>query len=158
MTRDAGGFNERFLGEVGKGMDLITENAGNGFVGEENVFVSDGDGAKGSQTLKNEQLRLQSELRECMGEGDAAGVVRIQNLLRELPIRIKTAEVAEIKLKITSGNKRLAEIKEDFAHATSIRNQKHQIYLDKLKIMQDAGTDVPAERRIYILDFAFRAV
>lgn len=123
-------------------MDLEVKDDYKANVGAENGFGSESDAATNAQTLRNQQLALESELREAMGNGKINDVVRIQSRLGSLPIRIKTAEVAEIKLNIASGNTRLAEIKEDFAHATGIRNQKHRIYLEKAKIMEAAGTDV----------------
>lgn len=95
-----------------------------------------------SEGLRNQQLALQNELKDAMNDGKIEEVVRIQAMLSSLPVRIKTAEVAEIKSNISSGNKRLDEIKEDFMEATRIRNQKHRIYLEKLKVMEAAGTDV----------------
>lgn len=119
-------------------METAVKNEYTSNVGE----VGYGETIKNSQVLRNHQLALQNELKDAMSEGLIEEVVRIQAMLGSLPIRIKTAEVAEIKSSIASGNKRLAEIKEDFLEATRIRNEKHRIYVAKLKITEDAGTDV----------------
>lgn len=119
-------------------MDLLTnelESAFNDEVGYQETAIT-------SQTLRNQKLALENELRSAMNDGKINEVVRIQSMLGSLPVQIKTAEIFEIKSKISSGNKRLDEIKEDFMAATRIRNQKHRIYLEKLNIAENAGTDV----------------
>jgi hypothetical protein len=95
-----------------------------------------------SQDLHNQQLRLQEELREMMNEGNMEGILRVRNLLRDLPDRIVAAEVAEIKKGIEDCTKRLAEIKEEAEYARSVLADKNRILLEKLKVAERAGDEV----------------
>jgi hypothetical protein len=77
-----------------------------------------------------------------MNTGDAAGVVRIQNLLRDLPILIKTAEVKEMREKIELATARLAEIKVETAQLEIVRGEKNKVLAEKLSTVEEAGLAV----------------
>jgi hypothetical protein len=119
-------------------MDLIKQNGSSAFDGAMNAILDAGNMAN----LRVQQTNLQTELKDCMNAGDASGVVRIQNLLRDLPILIKTAEVKELREKIELATARLAEIKVETAQLEIIRGDKNKILAEKLSTVEDAGLDV----------------
>jgi phage-related minor tail protein len=154
LTRDAdeefkGVLDERFLGEVGIDMDLAVNEAINAFSDEEIVTPQAIAAAKDSQTLKNEQLRLQIELREMMLSGNAAGVMRVRNLLNNLPDAIIAAEIAELRQSIDATNARLTEIKADTEYAEQIKGEKNKVLAEHIKTVEEAGLAV--ERVNFIL-------
>ncbi|HSK70885.1 MAG TPA: hypothetical protein VK892_04260 [Pyrinomonadaceae bacterium] len=126
-------------------MDLGTKQATSGLTAQE---FSTSDAAMDSQTLKDEQERLQGELRERMNAGDAAGVLRIRNFLKNLPELINAAEIAELRQKIDQCTARLAEIREEREEAERIRGARNKILAEKIKDMQDAGLEV---RRVDVI-------
>jgi hypothetical protein len=123
-------------------MDLIKQNGSTAFDGAMNAILDAGNMANDSASLRVQQTNLQTDLNDCMNTGDAAGVVRIQNLLRDLPILIKTAEVKEMREKIELATARLDEIKIETAQLEIVRGEKNKILAEKLKTVEDAGLDV----------------
>jgi hypothetical protein len=123
-------------------MDLIKQNDLTAFDGAMNAILDAGNMANDSASLRVQQTNLQTDLNDCMNAGDAAGVVRIQNQLRDLPILIKTAEVKEMREKIELATARLAEIKIETAQLEIVRGEKNKILAEKLKTVEDAGLDV----------------
>ncbi len=123
-------------------MDLIKQNGSSAFDGAMNAILDAGNMANDSASLRVQQTNLQTDLNDCMNTGDAAGVVRIQNQLRDLPILIKTAEVKEMREKIELATARLAEIKIETAQLEIIRGEKNKILAEKLKTVEEAGLDV----------------
>jgi hypothetical protein len=123
-------------------MDLIKQNGSSAFDGAMNAILDAGNMANDSASLRVQQTNLQTDLNDCMNTGDAAGVVRIQNQLRDLPILIKTAEVKEMREKIELATARLAEIKVETAQLEIIRGEKNKILAEKLSTVEEAGLDV----------------
>jgi hypothetical protein len=123
-------------------MDLIKQNDSAAFDGAMNAILDAGNMANDSASLRVQQTNLQTDLNDCMNTGDAAGVVRIQNHLRDLPILIKTAEVKEMREKIELATARLDEIKIETAQLEIVRGEKNKILAEKLKTVEDAGLDV----------------
>jgi hypothetical protein len=123
-------------------MDLIKQNDSAAFDGAMNAILDAGNMANDSASLRVQQTNLQTDLNDCMNTGDAAGVVRIQNLLRDLPILIKTAEVKEMREKIELATARLAEIKVETAQLEIIRGEKNKVLAERLKTVEEAGLDV----------------
>jgi radical SAM superfamily enzyme YgiQ (UPF0313 family) len=123
-------------------MDLAVKEATNASNDEKIVTQDDIEMAKDSQTLKTQQFSLQAEMRDCMNSGDAAGVVYVQNLLRDLPVRITAAEINELNQQIEQTNERLAEIPEDVLEAVRIKTARNKILAEKLKIAEQAGLEV----------------
>jgi hypothetical protein len=123
-------------------MDLIKQNGSSAFDGAMNAILDAGNMANDSASLRVQQTNLQTDLSDCMNAGDAAGVVRIQNLLRDLPILIKTAEVKEMRENIERATARLAEIKVETAQLEIVRGEKNKILAEKLSTVEEAGLDV----------------
>lgn len=123
-------------------MDLIKQNGSSAFDGAMNAILDAGNMANDSASLRVQLTNLQTDLNDCMNTGDAAGVVRIQNHLRDLPILIKTAEVKEMREKIELATARLAEIKIETAQLEIIRGEKNKILAEKLSTVEEAGLDV----------------
>ncbi len=123
-------------------MDLIKQNDSAAFDGAMNAILDAGNMANDSASLRVQQTSLQTDLNDCMNAGDAAGVLRIQNLLRDLPILIKTAEIKEMREKIELATARLAEIKVETAQLEIIRGEKNKILAEKLSTVEEAGLDV----------------
>jgi hypothetical protein len=123
-------------------MDLIKQNDSAAFDGAMNAILDAGNMANDSASLRVQQTNLQTELKDCMNAGDAAGVVRIQNYLRDLPMLIKTAEIKEMREKIELATARLAEIKVETAQLEIIRGEKNKILAEKLKTVEESGLDV----------------
>lgn len=105
--------------------------------------------AKNSEILKTQMFSLQAEMRDCINSGDAAGVVYVQNLLRDLPVLITAAEINEINQLIEQTNERLAEIPDDVLEAVRIKTERNKTLAEKLKIAEAAGLEV--ERVNFIL-------
>ncbi len=123
-------------------MDLIKQNGSSAFDGAMNAILDAGNMANDSASLRVQQTNLQTDLNDCMNTGDAAGVVRIQNLLRDLPILIKTAEVKEMREKIELATARLAEIKVETAQLEIVRGEKNKVLAEKLSTVEEAGLAV----------------
>jgi hypothetical protein len=123
-------------------MDLIKQNDLTAFDGAMNAILDAGNMANDSANLRVQQTNLQTDLNDCMNTGDAAGVVRIQNHLRDLPILIKTAEIKEMREKIELATARLAEIKIETAQLEIIRGEKNKILAERLSTVEKAGLDV----------------
>jgi hypothetical protein len=123
-------------------MDLIKQNGSTAFDGAMNAILDAGNMANDSASLRVQQTNLQTDLNDCMNTGDAAGVVRIQNQLRDLPILIKTAEVKEMREKIELATARLAEIKIETAQLEIVRGDKNKILAEKLSTVEEAGLAV----------------
>jgi hypothetical protein len=123
-------------------MDLIKQNGSSAFDGAMNAILDAGNMANDSASLRVQQTNLQTDLNDCMNAGDASGVVRIQNYLRDLPILIKTAEVKEMREKIERATARLAEIKVETAQLEIVRGEKNKILAEKLSTVEEAGLDV----------------
>ncbi len=123
-------------------MDLIKQNGSSAFDGAMNAILDAGNMANDSASLRVQQTNLQTELKDCMNAGDASGVVRIQNHLRDLPILIKTAEVKEMRENIERATARLDEIKIETAQLEIVRGEKNKILAERLKTVEDAGLDV----------------
>lgn len=103
-----------------------------------------------AQGLRNQQLALQNELREMMNAGNMVGVIRAQDMLRNLPAQIVAVEVSELKKKIDDCTARLAEIKEETVYAEQIRGKKNKILAEKIKAAEEAGL---ATRRVELVLF-----
>jgi hypothetical protein len=123
-------------------MDLIKQNDLTAFDGAMNSILDAGNMANDSASLRVQQTNLQTDLNDCMNTGDAAGVVRIQNHLRDLPILIKTAEIKEIRQNIELATARLAEIKVETAQLETVRSEKNKILAEKLRTVEEAGLAV----------------
>lgn len=118
-------------------MDLAVKTPPSEFVAQETQ-----DAATDSQTLRNQQLDLQNELSERMISGDAAGVLRIQNLLRELPVRIRAAEIAELRQNIDDCTARIVELKDETDFVESLKGEQNRILAEKIKAVEEAGLAV----------------
>ena len=82
-----------------------------------------------------------------------AGVVRTQNLLRNLPMQIVAVEVSELKKNIDDCTARLTKLKEETEYAEQIRGEKNKILAEKIKEAEDAGLAVQRiEVVLYQLD------
>jgi hypothetical protein len=134
-------------------MDLVIESASDAFDGAMNTILDAGKVANDLDGLRVQQTNLQTELKDCMNAGDAAGVVRIQNHLRDLPILIKTAEIRELRANIDKANRRLEEIKVETKLVAGVRGEKNKILAEKLRTVEEAGLDVRrVELVLYQLD------
>jgi hypothetical protein len=134
-------------------MDLVTESGSNAFDGAMNAILDNGKVPNDLAGLRVQQTSLQIELKNCMNAGDAAGVVRIQNHLRDLPILIKTAEIRELRENIARATARLKEIKVETKLVEGVRGEKNKILGEKLKIVEEAGLGVQrVELILYQLD------
>jgi hypothetical protein len=134
-------------------MDLVIESGSSAFDGAMNTTLDAGKVPNDLDGLRVQQTNLQTELKDCMNAGDAAGVVRIQNHLRDLPILIKTAEIRELRANIDKANRRLDEIKVETKLVEGVRGEKNKILAEKLKAVEKAGLDVRrVEFVLYQLD------
>jgi iron only hydrogenase large subunit-like protein len=125
----------------------------NDFHNEMDAILDNGKVPVDATGLKQQESALRDEIREFMLNGDAAGVVRVQNLLRDLPIRIKAAEIKEIRENIDKANQRLEEIKIETKLVEGVRGEKNKILAEKLRTVEEAGLDVRrVEFILYQLD------
>jgi iron only hydrogenase large subunit-like protein len=134
-------------------MNLVIESGSSAFNGVMDTILDNGKVPVDATGLKQQESALRDEIREFMLNGDAAGVVRVQNLLRDLPIRIKAAEIKEIRENIDKANQRLEEIKIETKLVEGVRGEKNKILAEKLKTVEEAGVDVRrVEFILYQLD------
>ena len=101
--------------------------------------------ASDAASLRQQQQSLNEELKSAMIEGDSAAVVRIQNLLRDIPARLVALDVAEIKQGLDNATARLAEVEEEMAYVLDIRNGKNRILAEKILEAEAAQTEVGKE-------------
>ncbi len=133
-------------------MNLVAESGSSAFDGAMNAILDNGkvpNDLNNLEGLRVQQTNLQTELKDFMNAGDAAGVVRIQNHLRDLPILIKTAEIKELRENIARATARLDEIKVETKLVEGVRGEKNKILAEKLKTVEEAGLAV--ERVNFIL-------
>ncbi len=134
-------------------MNLVKKSSSNAFDDVINTILDNGKMPTDSHGLKQQESALRDEIRELMINGDAAGVVRVQNLLRDLPIRIKTAEIRELRENIDKATQRLEEIKIETKMVEGVRGEKNKILAEKIKIVDEAGLEVRrVEFVLYQLD------
>jgi hypothetical protein len=95
--------------------------------------------AMDSQALKTQAENLRLELREQMSAGSADDVIRIQTLLRDYPVRIAAAEIAELRASIDSANQRLTEISEEIEYVESVRAENNKALAELIKKTEEAG-------------------
>lgn len=96
-------------------------------------------------SLRQQQNSLNEELKIAMLEGDSAAVVRIQNMLRDIPARLVALDVAEIKAGIDAATERLAQVEEEMAYVREIRKGKNRILAEKIMEAEAAQTEVGKE-------------
>jgi hypothetical protein len=134
-------------------MDLVKESGSSVFDDAMNTILDNGKVPNDLDGLRVQQTNLQTELKDCMNAGDASGVVRIQNHLRDLPILIKTAEIRELRANIERATARLEEIKVETKLVEGVRGEKNKILAEKLRTVEEAGLDVRrVEFILYQLD------
>jgi hypothetical protein len=137
-------------------MNLVAESGSSAFDGAMNAILDNGKVPNDLNNLDGllvQQTNLQTELKDFMNAGDAAGVVRVQNHLRDLPILIKTAEIKELRENIARATARLDEIKVETKLVEDVRGEKNKILAEKLKTVEEAGLDVRrVELILYQLD------
>jgi uncharacterized protein YoaH (UPF0181 family) len=134
-------------------MDLVKESGSSAFDDVMNTILDNGKVLTDSHGLKQQESALRDEIRELMLNGDSAGVVRVQNLLRDLPIRIIAAEVRELRENIDKANKRLEEIKVETKLVEGVRGEKNKVLAEKLRTVEEAGLEVRrVEFILYQLD------
>lgn len=119
-------------------MNLIEKTPQTAIVGEIDANFTNAD----AQTLQNERVRLENELREAMIAGDAATIIRVQTALRELPVLITAAEIRELRQKTDAATARLAEIADETEYAEKIKAEKNKILAEKIKDAEAAGLAV----------------
>jgi hypothetical protein len=134
-------------------MNLVKEGGSSAFDGVMNTILDNGNLPNNLESLRVQQTNLQIELKDFMNAGDAAGVVRVQNYLRDLPILIKTAEIKELRENIDKANQRLEEIKVETKLVEGVRGEKNKILAEKLRTVEEAGLEVRrVELILYQLD------
>jgi len=98
--------------------------------------------ATDAATLRHQQSLLQEQLKACMNSGDAAGVIRIQNLLRDIPTRLVAMDVAEINIGISNATARLAEVEQEIDYVTEMRKANNKVLAEKIIEAEAAQMDV----------------
>ncbi len=131
-------------------MNLVKESGSSAFDGVMNAILDAGKMPNDLDGLRVQQTNLQTELKDCMNAGDAAGVVRIQNHLRDLPILIKTAEIKELRENIARATARLEEIKVETKLVEGVRGEKNKILAEKLRTVEEAGLCAGRNDHIHI--------
>ena len=96
-------------------------------------------------SLRQQQTSLNEELKIAMIEGDSAAVVRIQDMLRDIPARLVALDVAEIKQGIDAATERLAQVEEEMAYVREIRKGKNRILAEKIMEAEAAQAEVGKE-------------
>lgn len=130
-------------------MDLTVKNGESVFNGE----VSGNLATMNSQALKNQRDTLRNELRERMSDGDADGVMRVKNLLRDFADLITATEIKELRRNIDAATDKLAVVKQETDAAEAIKAEHNRILADKIKAAETAGLAVErANLLLYQLD------
>jgi hypothetical protein len=120
-------------------MDLVIENAGNGFNDVMDAILDNGKMPTDLHGLEQQEINLQTELTNAMNEGDLSSVISIQNKLNVLPVLKRAAEIKELRQNIERANARLVEIKIETAQLETVRSEKNKILAEKMQAVQEAG-------------------
>lgn len=95
-----------------------------------------------SESLKRQAEHLQLELREAMSAGSVEDCIRLKTQLEILPIQIRKAQVEEAKAAIEKANDEIVETLTLIDDARELRNKRQQIFAEKMRDLEDAGTAV----------------
>jgi uncharacterized protein YdcH (DUF465 family) len=129
------------------------KTAGSGINGVMDAILSRGITGNDSNSLRNQQLMLKDELKRSIAAGRGTDVIRIQNLLRELPVHLAAAEIGEIRKGIDDASARLGELKPEIEYLEGVRAQRNKLLADKIKDMEEAALSVQkVELALYQMD------
>lgn len=95
-----------------------------------------------SASLKSQMENLKLELRNYVNSGDAEGVIKTQGLLMNLPLRIRAAEIAEIKSELDTLPGRLEQLKSNEAEIIQLRAEPAKELGEMLERMDVLNNEV----------------
>jgi hypothetical protein len=105
--------------------------------------------------LRDEEERLNDQLREAMNAGEIHSVIRIQEILASYPARIRAAKCGELRKELNDIESRLSELKaeeSEIFEETQRRNQVLAELMAKTREQQKTVNDALVLRSILNLE------
>lgn len=109
--------------------------------GVNNGATSDAYRLQDSTGLKAYRDNLQLELESAIENGEAADIIRINNLLQELPVFIRAAEAKEIRQRLTQIAEDIHQLKEDEVALENLRAIRNSALAEKILAVEKAQID-----------------